>query len=96
MSSQQADDAIGNQTNRCLRSFEGLLNGKSKLGKTPPTFESLQRTQRRFKSWCGSLAAHRYGRLSLDERLRDASRIRRLVLDCLNGVEEALQNGIIA
>ncbi|KAH7094547.1 hypothetical protein FB567DRAFT_6078 [Paraphoma chrysanthemicola] len=91
MGSQSPYGTIGKRTNSCIRYFEERLGGvQKKLKKESPEFQGLKHAQGRFMRWCGSLAAHRYGPLSLDERLRDASRIRQLVLDCLDGLEEAL------
>ena len=53
--------------------------------------KSLQETSQRFEEWCGSLGAHLIGDLSLEERLRDASKVKELILNCLDGVEEALE-----
>ncbi len=96
ISNEEQHSAICDRTNWCLGLFEELLKRKLKPNDkslASDSIEDVRRAHGRFTDWCGSLAAHQHGPLSLDERLRDASRIRQLVLDCLDGMEEALNSG---
>lgn len=47
----------------------------------------------RLKVWAGNIGAHQIGRVSLDYRLRDASHIQRQVIQLLQDLQEALEDG---
>ncbi|KAF8533857.1 hypothetical protein BDD12DRAFT_465179 [Trichophaea hybrida] len=48
----------------------------------------------RFRVWAENVGAHRTGRMSLDHRLREASRVKKVVIDLLEGMRTALQEAI--
>ncbi|KAF4628161.1 hypothetical protein G7Y89_g9989 [Cudoniella acicularis] len=80
MDSKPADSAISDHTITCLHLFQKLSSDDARHSQIIL----------KFRDWSGSIGAHRRGRISLDERLRDASSIRRLVIQCLEDIEEAL------
>lgn len=47
----------------------------------------------RFRVWSGNIGAHRLGRISLDHRLRQSSRMRNTVISFLDDLFNALQEG---
>ena len=47
----------------------------------------------RFTQWYRNIGAHQKGRLSLDQRLRDASHIRDVVVDLLDRLIDVLSQG---
>jgi len=47
----------------------------------------------RFRVWAENVGAHRTGRLSLDRRLEEATRVKQLVVDLLQDLAIALRNG---
>ncbi|KAK4192364.1 hypothetical protein QBC35DRAFT_520240 [Podospora australis] len=49
----------------------------------------------RFKVWCGTVAAHRTGRSSLEHRLRDASHIRDQVLNLVRDLTDNIEANLI-
>jgi hypothetical protein len=49
------------------------------------------KTMARFNRWCDSVGARVEGPQSLDERLRDARRVKELVLNCLGSINTALR-----
>jgi hypothetical protein len=74
----------------CIESFGALLGT---LTSTGDSFRSLQQELGRLQVWAGKSGAHRTGRVSLDHRLRDASRVKRKVLELLNALNEELRAG---
>lgn len=85
----------------CIRGFLCLKN----ILCTPPakammSAEQLQRIQvtlreqvGRFKLWAGNAGAHRRGKTSLDYRMREALHIHRQVVQLLEDMEHALEEG---
>ncbi|EFY95957.2 hypothetical protein X797_008966 [Metarhizium robertsii] len=61
------------------------------LSGAPATFHEAEKARDRFQKWCNSLGAHLQGTYSLDERLRDASVMKEYILDCLAGMNTALE-----
>ena len=49
----------------------------------------------KFKRWYLNIGAHKRGRSSLDRRLRDASHIRDVVIELLDGLKEVLVQGML-
>ena len=49
----------------------------------------------RFKVWAENVGAHRTGHLSLDYRLREATRVKQLVVELLKDLTTALQDGLL-
>lgn len=87
MSDTRAPQSIFAHTSLCVKLFQK----QARPSKSAPGREQDgHRAALRFQKWCSASGAHLTGPQSLDERLRDASKIRRLVLDCLLSVENAL------
>jgi len=78
--------------NCCLNSISTLLSLFAKGG-----FEKyetrLWEEVGRFKVWAESTAAHRRNRMSLDYRLHEASKIKEMVLELLEGLDTDLKDG---
>lgn len=55
------------------------------------TAQAAGETLLRFRKWCNKLGAHLHSVYSLDERLRDASAIKRHVMRCLDDIADALE-----
>ena len=47
----------------------------------------------RFRVWLGNVGAHRFGRVSLDYRLREAASMRDSVLELLKDLEDNIREG---
>ena len=47
----------------------------------------------RFRVWAGNIGAHQHGRVSLDYRLRDASRLKGQIIKFLEDLDETLHDG---
>lgn len=63
-----------------------------KLAKSEPAVsQEAEKTRARFAKWCKTLGAHLRGVYSLDERLRDASAVKRYVINCLGDINDALE-----
>jgi hypothetical protein len=60
---------------------------------SPPNSDPdpLHRAAGRFRKWCEASGAHLSGPQSLDDRLRDASKIKSEVLLCLDSIEASLK-----
>ncbi|KAF8246923.1 hypothetical protein K440DRAFT_585247 [Wilcoxina mikolae CBS 423.85] len=56
--------------------------------------DRLQNEASRFRVWAENSGAHRTGRVSLDKRLHEASKVKHMVLELLEALEKALQKGI--
>jgi hypothetical protein len=66
-------------------------------GRDPATVNPALRDDcGRLRVWSENVGAHRTGRVSLDHRLREATKAKQLVLDLLNDLTEALRNGSIS
>jgi hypothetical protein len=81
-------------TQRCRGKFNTIVQVRQASPTPTETNEwsekDVRKASNRFNLWCGSVGAHVCGLYSLDERLRDASAVRTLVLDCLGSIESAL------
>jgi hypothetical protein len=74
----------------------GIFSSLEKLAKDSARFncvksDEVAETRGRFEEWCQRLGAHLRGVSSLDERLRDASVVKRHILDCLGDINDALE-----
>jgi len=85
----QEEAPIYTQTQRVFSSLEGL--SKDYATSDPVLSHEAAKTQARFGMWCIKLGPHRRDVYSLDERLRDASVVKRHVLDCLGDINDALE-----
>lgn len=88
--------SIASLYNLSIRSFDRLCG----LLVQSPTEFSSQLTQLtvqdeigRFRVWAGNVGAHRTGRLSLDHKLREASKIHGKVAELLLEMNSELQEG---
>jgi hypothetical protein len=94
-SSDRSHGEIYAQTWRCRETLAELEKcDKEGTSDKPATDHGPAETRQRFEKWCSSIGSHLPGRLSLDARLRDASRIRGAVHECLDGVEEAVEQAL--
>ncbi|KAI9150003.1 HET-domain-containing protein [Paramyrothecium foliicola] len=80
----------------CLRGFDGLRSAIEAEG-TPTPGEGMSLTDvvdqlGRFKVWSANIGAHKTGRASLEFRLRDASHLRKQVVDILEDINELLRD----
>ena len=55
--------------------------------------EKLRDECGRFRVWAENVGAHRTGRMSLDHRLREATRVKTVVVDLLESMRTTLQEG---
>jgi len=80
---------ILSKASQCLAILQRLTRheGESDSAKSRHT----SRTKNRFEKWCQKLGALEYGVYSLDERLRDASDLKRHILNCLLEINDALE-----
>ena len=78
----------------CMKSFQQLFNS---LGLEGPENvpAKLREDVGRFRVWAENCGAHRQSnnRMSLDHRLREASRVKNMVLRLLRDLNAALQDG---
>jgi hypothetical protein len=62
------------------------------LAKSKPALsQEVEKTKTKFQKWCNTLGANIRGVYSLDERLRDASAVKRYIVNCLGDIAEALE-----
>ncbi|EPE31996.1 hypothetical protein GLAREA_12078 [Glarea lozoyensis ATCC 20868] len=62
------------------------------LAKSKPVLsQEVEKTRSKFQKWCNTLGANIRGVYSLDERLRDASAVKRYIVNCLGDIAEALE-----
>jgi hypothetical protein len=88
--------AIAEQVAICLDAFHNLSISATKVGDTTQeagTFIRIPDEFGRFKVWSSNIGAHRSGRSSLDYRLRDASHLRKRVLELLDDLKSSLNDG---
>lgn len=92
------DNPIANKVVVCLQSFQTLCSALlqpnldfSEQIPLPKVKDELSR----FKVWSGNIGAHRSGRSSLDYRLRDASHLRKRIIDLLEDLNESLGDGML-
>ena len=78
----------------CMKSFQQLIDS---LGLEGPENvpAKLREDVGRFRVWAENCGAHRQSnnRMSLDHRLREASRVKNMVLRLLRDLNAALQDG---
>ena len=87
---------IGVHCKRCLDAFHNLCDdlGSSGLKYTNQIkLPAVENEYARFRIWAGNIGAHRSGRVSLDHRLREATRTRRRVVNLLDDLENNLNDG---
>jgi len=78
----------------CMESFSGLLDLLKSNGNDAGTyFARLREELGRLQVWAGNSGAHRSGSVSLDYRLRDASKVKRKVIELLEGLQQDLDDG---
>ncbi|KAK3319067.1 hypothetical protein B0H66DRAFT_255789 [Apodospora peruviana] len=79
------DATISNPVRSCLQVLERLLAPESSKSdeSNEAIFAALREEEARFKVWAGNIGAHKTGRSSLEYRLRDASHIRKQVIELL-------------
>ncbi|KAF8243837.1 hypothetical protein K440DRAFT_497530, partial [Wilcoxina mikolae CBS 423.85] len=88
------DADISSSFRMCVQSFRRLFSllEESESGEN---FASRLRDETgRFRIWAENAGAHRTGRVSLDHRLREASNMKRMIIDLLEALDEDLQKGI--
>ena len=87
---------IGIHCKRCFDAFHNLCDD---LGSSGPKYTeqiklpAVEDQYARFKIWAGNIGAHRSGRVSLDHRLREATRTRKRVVNLLDDLENNLNDG---
>jgi hypothetical protein len=82
-------ESISEGVSACLDGFKKL----SVLDTECSSLQKIRDEYHRFKVWEGNIGAHRRGRRSMEYRLRDASHIRRQVMNLLEDLEESLSSG---
>ncbi|KAF8252527.1 hypothetical protein K440DRAFT_536018, partial [Wilcoxina mikolae CBS 423.85] len=87
---------IGSLFQACVVSFKELFEilneGDSESAKD--YVKSLREESSRFRIWVENMGVHRTGKISLDYRLREASKIKKMVSDLLKDLDKDLQKGI--
>ena len=68
-----------------------FLNLKKLAKSERAVSQEAEKTRARFAKWCKTLGAHLRGVYSLDERLRDASAVKRYIINCLGDINDALE-----
>jgi hypothetical protein len=89
---------IANYVNQCFELFkEAESNIEIYETNDPSSGVVLKEACARFNIWKNNIGAHRKGQASLDYRLRDASNLRKTVVDLLQDILSALKdvNGIV-
>lgn len=89
---------IADTVNACLQAFQETLSKAvqtSDLERSDSCLPKFENQLARFRLWSGNIGAHRYGRSSLEYRLRDASHLRSQVIKLLGGLQESLSEGIV-
>jgi len=77
--------SISSKTRECLKLFAQL----AEAAKEPPLGDEHDR----FDKWSRNIGAHQKGSSSLDQRLQDASHIRDVVVELLDGLIDSLSQG---
>jgi hypothetical protein len=76
---------ISSKTRECLKLFAQVAESTKELG--------LSTERNRFDKWSRNIGAHQKGSSSLDQRLQDASHIRDVVVELLDGLLDSLTQG---
>ncbi|KAF8535024.1 hypothetical protein BDD12DRAFT_367565 [Trichophaea hybrida] len=76
-----------------MNSSHELVNSQSESGSSV-VCAKLRDDLGRFRVWTGNAGAHRRNRQSLDHRLREASKVKSMVLMLLKDLYDNLQNAI--
>ncbi|KAF8253586.1 hypothetical protein K440DRAFT_656809 [Wilcoxina mikolae CBS 423.85] len=77
----------------CMNSFHELINSQSESGSSV-VCAKLRDDLGRFRVWTENAGAHRRNRQSLDHRLREASKVKSMVLKLLKDLYDDLQSAI--
>jgi DNA-binding phage protein len=78
---------------QCVQSFK-LLNQILEESNYDADFVGrLRGAAGRFRIWAENAGAHRIGKVSLDHRLREASKVKQMVIDLLDALNDDLQQG---
>lgn len=87
---------IAENVSRCLQSFQTLSSmlAEQSVDSSTQLLLTIKDELARFKVWLSNIGAHRYGRSSLDYRLRDASHLRERVTGLLEDLNNSLNDGI--
>jgi hypothetical protein len=88
--------SIASLYNACIQSFTHLgrsLQSADYMLADQLSLPTLLDELGRFKAWAGNFGAHRSGRVSLDHRLREASHVREKVIELLEDLNRALEEG---
>jgi len=86
---------ISSSFRMCVDSFRRLFDSLEESDSGENFVSRLRDETGRFRIWAENAGAHRTGRVSLDHRLREASNVKRTILDLLVALDEDLQKGII-
>ncbi|KAK4203637.1 hypothetical protein QBC40DRAFT_219216 [Triangularia verruculosa] len=90
-------ESISSKVRHCIASFQQLRAAldQSDHGLDDNAFTPLELDDKlaRFKVWTSNVGAHRTGQSSLEYRLRDASNIRKQVLNLLTDLAASLDDG---
>ena len=84
--------SIASQYSGCKDSFNKLLQ-HLETSNDQAIAQRLSDQFGRFKVWAGNTGAHRTGRVSLDNRLREASHIRTPLTELLEELNKDLEEG---
>jgi hypothetical protein len=77
--------SISSKTRECLKLFAQVAESTKEL--------AFSAEQDRFDKWSRNIGAHQKGSSSLDQRLQDASHIREVVVELLDGLVDSLTQG---
>jgi hypothetical protein len=98
MTSNTGPPSIASLYDVCVNSFNQLFDLLQEpdcdfLSQLSAT--ALEEELGRFRVWAGNSGAHQKGRVSLDHKLREASRVHKMVRDLLGDLDDALNEGMI-
>ncbi|KAA8894845.1 hypothetical protein FN846DRAFT_785837, partial [Sphaerosporella brunnea] len=84
----QPDKSISAVHRSCLQAFTRLFDSFDDAGKIP---QIIQDEVGRFNVWTNNAGAHRIGRVSLDYRLQEASKVKQMVIKLLEDLAKTLE-----
>jgi len=78
---------------QCVQSFKLLNQGLEECNYDGDFVGRFRSEASRFRIWAENAGAHRIGKVSLDHRLREASKVKQMVIDLLDALNGDLQQG---